>query len=640
MSLPTPWGAYIAGHPSNTSTTLYDFTGNGRNATMSGITNSIGKTNGATAIIPYITGSTSSTIVWPSGSVPTTFTICSITSYVQGGINGRIFDGQGLNWLHGHWSGRVGLALYNQWMTQTSGNSPNVSSSTNWLVFCGTNTGTTPNNILVNGVGNGTLTGGQGNLKLTINAGIYSSSESSTFAFQTVLIWDVGLTETQKLQVSNLLTSYLATGTITYPWSGGPTYSYLQPTYPYNINNSNILLYYPFDIDFLDYQSGSGIADTVTTNNATITSGVTVLSSGSVYFSGSSTEVVQVPAVTFNTNGITFAFWLKFPTVPTAGFTGIFDFGSGVSNKNIILWYSVASLYFTIYNPSSGTGQTNYSLNYTLGDTNWHHYCITISPTGTWGLYVDGNSIPGINFTAYPSTAQLTTCLLAKSSYQTTNLNAYMNQFILFNRVLTMFEVFCLAYYPSQTQISSAPSTTPYPCFLEGSKILRINPETYAEEYVCVETLRRGDLIVTSESGYQPIHSIGYKTIMNPKSDPNPSNRLYKFSSEKCPSMFEPLYITGEHCTLHRKIPDAKREQITKHMGDVYITEEFYRMPAFLDDRAEEYDGEDRPATIWHFALEHENVTFNYGVWANGLLVESCAIESLLEKSGMILREP
>jgi len=178
-----------------------------------------------------------------------------------------------------------------------------------------------------------------------------------------------------------------------------------------------------------------------------------------------------------------------------------------------------------------------------------------------------------------------------------------------------------------------------YPCFLEGSKILRFNPETYQDEYVPVETLRCGDLIATAESGYQPIHSIGYKTIANPKTDPNPSNRLYGFSQKTCPTIFETLYITGEHCTLHREIPAEKRAKITEHMGDVYITEEFYRMPAFLDDCAKEYDGPDEPATIWHFALEHENVAHNYGVFANGLLVESCAIESLLEKSGMRLVE-
>ena len=176
----------------------------------------------------------------------------------------------------------------------------------------------------------------------------------------------------------------------------------------------------------------------------------------------------------------------------------------------------------------------------------------------------------------------------------------------------------------------------PYPCFLEGSKILRFNPELYQDEYVPVEKLRKGDLIATAESGYKAIHSIGCRTIPHPKSDSNPSNRLFKFREK---GMFEPLYITGEHCTLHREVSQDKREQITEHMGDVYITEEFYRIPACMDDRAEPYDREDKQETIWHFALEHENVAHNYGVYANGLLVESCAIESLEIKSGMVLIE-
>jgi hypothetical protein len=164
---------------------------------------------------------------------------------------------------------------------------------------------------------------------------------------------------------------------------------------------------------------------------------------------------------------------------------------------------------------------------------------------------------------------------------------------------------------------------------------LRFNSETYQDEYIPVEKLRKDDLILTSESGYKAIHSIGYRTLFRPKDDPNPSNRLYKFTRRTCPSIFEPLYITGEHCTLHSRISDEKLAEIKTYMGDVYITEEFYRMPAFMDDRAEPYDREDTPVTIWHFALENDNVAHNYGVYANGLLVESCAIESLMEKSGM-----
>jgi hypothetical protein len=178
-----------------------------------------------------------------------------------------------------------------------------------------------------------------------------------------------------------------------------------------------------------------------------------------------------------------------------------------------------------------------------------------------------------------------------------------------------------------------------YPCFLQGTKIRRFNPETYQEEYVPVETLRKDDLIPTAESGYKLIQAIGHRTIPHPKNDPNPSNRLYTFTNANCPTIFEPLHITGEHCTLHRNISAEKRKLITEHMGDVYITEEFYRMPAHLDDRAEPYEGPDEPATIWHFALENEYDTYNYGVYANGLIVESSSMRSLLEKSGMQLIE-
>jgi hypothetical protein len=188
----------------------------------------------------------------------------------------------------------------------------------------------------------------------------------------------------------------------------------------------------------------------------------------------------------------------------------------------------------------------------------------------------------------------------------------------------------------SVTYSTSISVTLFYPCFLEGSKILRFNPETYQEEYIAIEKLRKGDLVLTSESGYKPIHCIGYRTLHQPKNDPDPSNRLYKFTKNKCPTVFEPLYITGEHCTLHSHLSHEKLAEVKEHMGDIYITEETYRVPACIDERAEPYDREDTPVVIWHFALEHENVCHNYGVYANGLLVESCAIESFIKKSGMV----
>lgn len=46
---------------------------------------------------------------------------------------------------------------------------------------------------------------------------------------------------------------------------------------------------------------------------------------------------------------------------------------------------------------------------------------------------------------------------------------------------------------------------------------------------------------------------------------------------------------------------------------------------SIADERAEPYTKEGL-AIVWHFALDNENCYENYGVYANGLLVESCSI--------------
>jgi hypothetical protein len=55
---------------------------------------------------------------------------------------------------------------------------------------------------------------------------------------------------------------------------------------------------------------------------------------------------------------------------------------------------------------------------------------------------------------------------------------------------------------------------------------------------------------------------------------------------------------------------------------------------ACIDERAEPWNSEGE-YTIWHFALENEEEKYNYGVYANGLLVETCSIFFLKNKSNM-----
>lgn len=182
--------------------------------------------------------------------------------------------------------------------------------------------------------------------------------------------------------------------------------------------------------------------------------------------------------------------------------------------------------------------------------------------------------------------------------------------------------------------------TGTYPCFREGSKILKLDPETDEECYVPVETLRQGDLIRTATCGYKAVAFIGRGTLPNPADDPDKKNRLYRFQDAR--KKHPPLYVTGEHCLLYKEkeITEKKRREVKEHMGDDYITETYHRVPACLDDRGTPYcginDGKG-PVTIWHFALEHNNLYNNYAVWANGILVETCSIDFLVKKSRLEL---
>ena len=67
------------------------------------------------------------------------------------------------------------------------------------------------------------------------------------------------------------------------------------------------------------------------------------------------------------------------------------------------------------------------------------------------------------------------------------------------------------------------------------------------------------------------------------------------------------------------------------------MTDSKYRVPVCFDNRAIPYEDE-KQVVIYHLALDHENENLNYGIYANGLLVETASIR-LMKESGMIMVE-
>jgi len=175
------------------------------------------------------------------------------------------------------------------------------------------------------------------------------------------------------------------------------------------------------------------------------------------------------------------------------------------------------------------------------------------------------------------------------------------------------------------------------PCFLEGTTILcQIDG---VEKYIPVEQLKKGSLVKTSLDGYKPIVLIGKGTIQNPGDDERTENRLYKCSTSKYQELKDDLYITGCHSILEFPITEKQKEDTIKHLGKLFVTDKKYRLMACVDERAEPWNSKG-VYIIWHFALENKDERMNYGVYANGgLLVETCSINFLKNKSNMICIE-
>ena len=177
------------------------------------------------------------------------------------------------------------------------------------------------------------------------------------------------------------------------------------------------------------------------------------------------------------------------------------------------------------------------------------------------------------------------------------------------------------------------------PCFGENTKILCYNSEKSLEEYVLIQNIRPGTLVKTLLNGYVPVNMIGKSTIHNHANNDRIKNRLYKCTKENYPEILdEDLILTGCHSILVDHLTEQQNERTIKEIKRIYVTDRKYRLLTFLDPRSETYqvDGE---LPIYHLALDHENYLMNYGIYANGLLVESCSKRYLKELSGMTLIE-
>jgi hypothetical protein len=173
------------------------------------------------------------------------------------------------------------------------------------------------------------------------------------------------------------------------------------------------------------------------------------------------------------------------------------------------------------------------------------------------------------------------------------------------------------------------------PCFLEGTTILAMKDGV--EQYVPVETLRKGTMVKTYKHGYKAVEVVGTAAIMNPGDSSRSENRLFKCDPAAYPELNSSLFITGGHSILVDTLTHEQRDDTIKSLGKIFKTDDKFRLIARLDSRSEPW-GKEKQYSVWHFALENAEPSMNYGVYANGgLLVETCSLRFLKNKSNMTI---
>jgi hypothetical protein len=169
--------------------------------------------------------------------------------------------------------------------------------------------------------------------------------------------------------------------------------------------------------------------------------------------------------------------------------------------------------------------------------------------------------------------------------------------------------------YYNTYQLAISFSITPI-CFLKGTYI-------YTKEgYKQIENLKKGDLVNTFKDNYVAIDTIIEEEMYHDASKPRNKGQLFKLDYPEYPQLLKELYITGAHSILVGKLTENQKAQILKDYGKVFATDLFDRLPAYIDEKAKVHE-ESGTYTIYHLALENENMYSNYGIFANGLLVES-----------------
>jgi hypothetical protein len=235
--------------------------------------------------------------------------------------------------------------------------------------------------------------------------------------------------------------------------------------------NTSIILNYKFDVGDVngtilkDYTGNyNGKLSTKTTIYPSISTNTYKYGTGSMYFSMTNKQYLNIPSMTLpsSTVGFTISMWYYFNTFKT--YSWLFSFNSGTSN-NLGLQCGTGALMYQIKSTSGTTIYNTFPIVNSATTGVWHHLVWVVTETQSI-FYLDG--VSSVTTTVYPPTSLVNNNI--NNFYDNGSLNTslfndvYVDEFSIYQGALTNSQILALydsnKYVPLPTLDSYAPIGT------------------------------------------------------------------------------------------------------------------------------------------------------------------------------------
>ena len=162
-------------------------------------------------------------------------------------------------------------------------------------------------------------------------------------------------------------------------------------------------------------------------------------------------------------------------------------------------------------------------------------------------------------------------------------------------------------------------------CFKEDTQILCENG------YVKIQNIQLGDYVKIMGNMFKKVVKISNCQFNHDKNSSNNIMKLYRLSQSSYPELFNDLFITGGHSILVDSLTENERNETLKIWDYVHKVDDKFNLLTCLNDKAVMCE-DNETVNIYHLVLENDDDNGLYGIWANGLLVESCSLNAMIVK--------